>query len=228
MGRSPPVDPALASLNPAAYRKRIAQLHANEREQHLRALSQEQMCQHLRAMLTKDGLIRRGEVEVRITFWGGAFDVLIRFGHPDQSGSFVYREEFPPSVHAALIDALRELARQARMVRPTFTIKFHDEPFSMVPVEGFLDISRKLAACELVPLRFHLRYSSEHHERGTVEPAYVTLFAHLTTDQRESVSVELCSTTHWGYEERFSAWVRQRSAEWAVPFENPGPWLRKA
>jgi hypothetical protein len=228
MGRSGPVDPALASLNPAGYRKRIAQLHANERKQHLRSLSHEQMCQHLRAMLTKDGLIPRGEVDVRITFRGGAFDVLIRFGHPKQSSSFVYSEEFPPSVHGALIDALRELAREARMVRPTFTIKFHNEPFSMVPVEGFLDISRQLVASQLVPRRFHLRYSSEHHERGTVEPAYVTLFAHLTTDQREAVSVELCSTTHWGYEERLGLWVRQRAAEWAVPFENPGPWLRKA
>ena len=99
--------------------------------------------------------------------------------------------------------------------------------FGMVPLEGFLDVSRQLVASELVPRGFDLRYSPEHHERGTVDPAQVTLFAHLTTDQDEAVSVELCSTAHWGYEERLAGWVRQRAAEWEVPFENPGPWLRK-
>lgn len=210
------VDPALATSNPAGYRARIARMHADQRLRHLRSLSHEQMCQHLRAMLTEDGLVRGAEVDVSVTFWGGAFDVRIRLGHPDPGGSFVYRESLPSSVHAAIIDALRELAREARMVRPKFTIRIHNEPFSMVQVEGFFDATRQLAASELVPNRFVVRYCPEQQERGTVDPAYVTLFAHLTTAQGEAVCVELCNTTHWGYEERFAGWVRQRAAEWAV------------
>jgi hypothetical protein len=226
-GWSRPVDPALAVRNPAGYRARIDLMHGDELLRHLRSLSHEQMCQHLRAVLPKEALVRRGEVDVRINFWGGAFDAGIGFGNAKLRGSFQYRDGLPPSVHAAVLHASRELAREARMVPPKFTIRFHNEPFSMAPLEGFFDVSRQLVASDLVPRRFDLRYSPEHQERGTVDPAYVTLFAHLTTDHGEPVSVELCSTTHWGYEERLAAWVRQRAAEWAVPFENPGPWLRK-
>ena len=226
-GWSRPVDPALAVRNPAGYRARIDLMHADELRRHLRSLSHEQMCQHLCAVLPQKALMRRGEVEVSINFWGGTFDAGIRFGRFGLSGGLHYREGFPPAVHAAILRASRELAREAGMVPSKFTIRFHNEPFSMAPLEGFLDVSRLLVASELVPRRFYLLYTPEQQERGIVDPAFVTLFAHLTTDQEEAVSVELCSTTHWGYEERLAGWVRQRAAEWGVPFENPGPWLRR-
>jgi hypothetical protein len=223
-GWSRPVDPGLAVLNPAGYRARIDLMHGDEHSRHLRSLSHEQMGHHLRAVLPKGALVRRGKVEVFIQKWGVAFDVGIRFGNAERG--FQYRDGLPAALHAAVLRASRELAREAGMVLSTFTIRFHNEPFSLAPLEGFFEVSRQLVASELVPRRFYLRHSREHHERGTVEPAFVTLFAHLTSDQNEAVSVELCSTTHWGYEERLSGWVRQRAAEWKVPFENPGPWLR--
>jgi hypothetical protein len=226
-GWSRPVDPALAVRNPAGYRARIDLMHTDELLRHLRSLSHEQMGHHLRAVLPKEALVRRGKVDVFIHLWGVAFDVGIRFGNAELSGGFQYRDGLPAAAHAAVLRASRELAREAGMVLSTFTIRLHNEPFSLIPLEGFLEVSRQLVASELVPRRFYLRYSPEHRERGTVDPAFVTLFAHLTTDHDEAVSVELCSTTHWGYEERLAGWVRQRAEEWAVPFENPGPWLRR-
>jgi hypothetical protein len=227
-GWSRPVDPSLAIRNPAGYRARIDLMHADELLRHLRSLSPEQMCHHLRAVLPKAALARAGEVNVRINLWRVAFDVGIAFGDRDHSGNLYYRDGLPGAVHASVLRASRDLAREARMVGPKFAIRFHQEPFSLVPLEDFLDVSRQLVATELVPRRFHLLHSPDQHDRGTVDPAFVTLFAHLTTDHEEAVSVELCSTSHWGYEERIAAWVRQRAAEWNVPFENSGPWLRRA
>jgi hypothetical protein len=226
-GWSRPVDPALALRNPAGYRARIDLMHADELLRHLRSLSHEQIGHHLRAVLPREALMPRGEVDVGIQFWSGAFDVGIRFGNSELSGGFQYRDGLPGAAHAAVLRASRELAREAGMVGPTFTIRFQNEPFSLAPLEGFFEVSRQLVATELAPRRFYVGYSPEHHERRTVDPAFITLFAHLMTDQEEPVSVELCSTTHSGYEERIAGWVRQRAAEWGVPFENAGPWLRK-
>jgi hypothetical protein len=227
-GWSRPVDPALAMRNPAGYRARIDLMHADELLRHLRSLSHEQMGHHLRAVLPKAALMRGGEVDVGITSWSVAFEVGIRFGNAELSAGFQYRDGLPGAAHAAVLRASRELAREAGMIAPKFAIRFHNEPFSLVPLESFFDVSRQLVASELAPQSFYLRYSPEHRERGAVDPAFVTLFAHLATDQGEAVSVELCATTHWGYEERLAGWVRQRAAEWAVPFDNSGPWLRRA
>ena len=227
MSWSRPVDPALATRNPAGYRARVALMDAQELLKHLRSLSQEQMCQHLRAVLTPGALKRRGEVGVGIEFWGGSLEASIRFGKHGANGNVHYRDGFPPTVHAAVLSGARELAREERMALPEFTIRFARgrgfEPFSLAPIEGFLDSSRALVASELVPRRFVLMRYPEQQERGTVDPAYVTLFAHLTTDRGEAVGVELCSTTHPGYEERLVGWATQRAAEAGVPLEQHRP-----
>ena len=108
------------------------------------------------------------------------------------------------------------------MARPNFTLRFQFEPFSLVPLEGFIDVSRQLVASELELRRFVLAHYPERHERGITEPACVTLFAFFETEHREAVRVELASTTYPGYEERLIAWVRDRVTESAVPFEQQG------
>jgi hypothetical protein len=107
-------------------------------------------------------------------------------------------------------------------VRLKFTIQFEFEPFSLVPLEPFMDVCQKFVAGKVTLRRFVLDYCPEQHERGISDPAYVTLFASLETEHGEDVSVRLCSTTHAGYEERLVGSVRERAAEFDVPFEQRG------
>jgi len=184
-----------------------------EQSQYLRSLTNEELHDHMIAMVPESVFVRNGVMDIAIELRRSTAALPSGFAFRVTFGSAVcvtQGDAFPPTFLPKVLDAARRIGSEFHLARPKFRVEFQRFSFERSILERFVEDCATAVATPSTLRSMAILHIRKSYERGISSPAALQLSATLTTEYGEEVFADL-GTAEGPDREWAAAWATKHA-----------------